>query len=520
MPDGTGAPGTYQPGCLLYVRPSESGSGQIEQPAYFRDLNLDQVEAALFEGRADYGLEPLFRQTLLSEDEMRHRHAVFRDLEDAELAQALREFAVSLSAIRGDLARIEPQRHRWQRARLWLDAAQAYCDGITRLRQALGERALGSTGLTLFRGYLGDYVESARFQTLASDARNSCRALAEVRYLVKLKGLHVSVRRYAGEPDYGETVTKTFARFQRGHDKEYRAEFQTRTSLNQVEERILDRVAMLFPDAFAALDRFSRNHPDPLDRNILAFEREIQFYLAYLDYLAPLRNLGLAFCYPDVDASAGITEAQNVFDLALAKKLGDGKRLPVLNDFALTGSERVLVITGPNQGGKTTLARTFGQVHHLTMLGVPVPGTEVRLRGASRILTCFAGDEDALGGRGKLESDIRTIVELVARADSKSVFIINELFSSTTLADARSLGKAVLERLIAAGATGVYVTFVDELASLGKATVSMVSQVADHDPTLRTYKVIRAPARGLAYAVELAEKFGLSYEQLRRRIVP
>ena len=236
--------------------------------------------------------------------------------------------------------------------------------------------------------------------------------------------------------------------------------------------------------------------------------------------MAPLRNLGLAFCYPDVDASAGITEAQNVFDLALAKKLGDGKRLPVLNDFALTGSERVLVITGPNQGGKTTLARTFGQVHHLTMLGVPVPGTEVRLRGASRILTCFAGDEDALGGRGKLESDIRTIVELVARADSKSVFIINELFSSTTLADARSLGKAVLERLIAAGATGVYVTFVDELASLGKATVSMVSQVADHDPTLRTYKVIRAPARGLAYAVELAEKFGLSYEQLRRRIVP
>jgi DNA mismatch repair protein MutS len=64
----------------------------------------------------------------------------------------------------------------------------------------------------------------------------------------------------------------------------------------------------------------------------------------------------------------------------------------------------------------------------------------------------------------------------------------------------------------------VYVTFVDELASLDDATVSMVSLVTPENPALRTYKVVRKPADGLAYAAAIANKYGLSYRSLRRRI--
>jgi len=509
------SPDAYQAGSLLFADSTGSGEGQIDQPAYFHDLNLDQVERGLLEGRAGYGLEPFFRQTLISKEQIAHRHAVFRDLEDDDLAQALRQFATSLSGIRQAFAAIDGQHHRWHRARLCLDVAQVYCDSIVDLRQALDRITLKSRGLIEFRTHLENYAESPGFQTLAAEARESTDALAEVRYLVRIKGLHVSVRRYEGEPDYGETVTSTFSRFQDGPTNDHRVEFRARAALNQVEERILDRVALLFPDTFSALDRFWRQHSNPLDQSILTFEREMQFYLAYIDYVMPLREAGLSFCYPQIDDAAGITEAKDVFDIALA-----AKQPVVRNDFRLAGSERVLVITGPNQGGKTTMARTFGQLHHLAMLGLPIPGTEACLRPVASILTFFAGDEDEASGRGKLESDIDAILELVAQADTRSVFVINELFSSTTLADARTLGRAVLERLIESGSSGVYVTFVDELASLGAATVSMVSQVAEDDPTIRTFKVVRAPARGLAYAIAIAEKFGLTYEQLRRRIVP
>jgi DNA mismatch repair protein MutS len=98
------------------------------------------------------------------------------------------------------------------------------------------------------------------------------------------------------------------------------------------------------------------------------------------------------------------------------------------------------------------------------------------------------------------------------------VIVLNESFASTTLRDALALGTAVMRQLLQLGCLGVYVTFVDELASLDDATVSMVSLVAPDNPVLRTYKVVRKPADGLAYAAAIAGKYGLSYESLRRRI--
>ena len=62
----------------------------------------------------------------------------------------------------------------------------------------------------------------------------------------------------------------------------------------------MDRVAKLYPEIFTRLaDYCWRNNSTYLDETIDRFDREVQFYVAYLDYLAPLRRAGLSFCYPD-----------------------------------------------------------------------------------------------------------------------------------------------------------------------------------------------------------------------------
>jgi DNA mismatch repair ATPase MutS len=206
--------------------------------------------------------------------------------------------------------------------------------------------------------------------------------------------------------------------------------------------------------------------------------------------------------------------------LALARKLVAARKPVVTNDFAMDDPERIFVITGPNQGGKTTFARTFGQLHHLASVGAPVPGSAARLFLPNGIFTHFEKEENLAAMTGKLEDDLIRIGQILRAATPASIVILNETFASTTVDDARFLGTKLLTKLMQLGALGVYVTFVDELASLGEQIVSMMSTIVPSNPAERTYQVVRKPADGLAYALAIAEKYDVTYERLHERLAP
>jgi DNA mismatch repair protein MutS len=504
---------------ILFVRQEDGDDvDALDQPPSFPDLNLDQLLRALVAGREDYRLEPFFYAPLPDVGAVRYRQDVFRDLEREPVAAAIRDFARRMAVVRTRRSQAERLRYRYERRRWFLDSAREYAAAVDALSLELRGLELRSRGLLSLRTFLTAYTAGAAFGALAAETDEMHARLRAVRYAVEIRGRRVRVLRDEGEDDYRADVEETFARFQQDAGQDYRVALRDWPELNHVEAQILELVARLHPDVFAALDEYCERNRDYLDRKVARFDREVQFYVAYLEQVERLRAGGLVCSYPRFAEGSETTWARGAFDVALARELGQRGGLVVRNDFELQPPEQVIVVTGPNQGGKTTFARMFGQLHHLAALGCPVPAESAVLPLADRVLAHFEREEDILTLRGKLEDELTRLHELLEAATAASVLVVNESFSSTTLADGRLLGREILELIVERGARCVYVTFVDELASLNERTVSMVGTVDPDDPARRTFRIVRKPADGLAYASAIAEKYGLSYDSLRRRI--
>ena len=504
---------------ILFEAPANGAAAVLEHqpPAFFTDLNFDQVIRAITAGRDEYDLAPFFYTRLGSTQAIGYRHEVMKDLQGPGLLDSIGAFARQLRAMREHLAQAAKLHYRLQRQSWFLDAVVIYCDAVTALVRDLTQ-ASRSRGFRALRDYLAGYAASGAFVALRAETAELKERLAGIRYCLHIRDSRIKVTRYDGEADYSADVAATFRRFKQGAVQSYLLRFHSPPDMDHVEAGILDLVAQLYPDVFAALNDYCDRHRGYLDRTVAAFDREVQFYVAYLEFVAPLERAGLAFCYPQVSAQSKDVTGREVFDVALAGKLV-GEQSPVVgNDFDLTGRERILVVSGPNQGGKTTFARTFGQLHFLASIGVPVPGRQARLFLFDRMFTHFERGENLQDLRGKLEDDLTRMHEILGQATARSIVIMNEILTSTTLQDAVLLGTRVLEQIVGLDLLCVCVTFVDELASLGATTVSMVSTVVPENPAERTYKIVRKPADGLAYAAAIAEKYGLTYAAIRERI--
>jgi DNA mismatch repair protein MutS len=489
--------------------------GSAREPDYFHDLNLDQFVAGMCGRHPWAGLQPLFWQPLPSADHVRYRQETMRECARPELRAALRDFVDGIRAVRVEQDLQAQVRSALQKQRCLLDAAVRYCGTLASLSKNLDGAAVESEALRGLASFVSGYVEGTAFAQLSADADRAHEAIVHVTYLVHVRANRIHVRRPEEEPDLGRQVADLFARFREDDQPLATASYRGTGGFSHIDAAVLDKVAEVFTEEFSLVAAFAERHAEFIDVTIARVARESAFVIAWQDLEAELGSRNLPLSLPDVVEEPTVICSRS-YDLALATGARDLQVVP--NDLAVTENARVVVVTGPNQGGKTTFARMFGQLHHLAAIGCPVPAAQARVRLTDRVFVLFERREDPGTQRGKLKDDLVRMRDIVDHATPQSTVVLNEVFSSTATHDAELLASRMLDVILDRDCLAVVVTFLDELASYSPRVVSMVAEVDFQDPSRRTFNINVRPADGRAYAAAIATKYRLGRVDVADRV--
>lgn len=416
---------------VLFNEPNNlSYRENIDAPEFFADLNLDQVIDIIIARKDEYNLRPFYYSPLSEVDAILYRQEVFQDLEDNTLAARIKSFAEKMELVRRYINLANKLYYKYHQEGWFLEAVIVYCDAVSSLAKDLKRCSIKSRGLSDFREYLRNYATSASFAALKLESKQVKEKLEAIQYSIIIKGNWVRVRKYEAEIDYSVEVERTFEKFKQGEVKNYKVDRPVPSGMNHVEAQILHCVARLYPEIFEELVSFVQKYNNFFDEIIRDFDRQIQFYISYLDFIGNIKELKeLEFCYPEVTMQEKRVFANETFDIALANKNLYNQSPVICNDFFLEGKERIIIISGPNQGGKTTFARMFSQLHYLACLGCPIPGASAQLFLYDRLFTHFEREEDIKNLRGKLKDDLVRIHNILDQATPNSIIIMNEIFT-------------------------------------------------------------------------------------------
>jgi DNA mismatch repair ATPase MutS len=193
----------------------------------------------------------------------------------------------------------------------------------------------------------------------------------------------------------------------------------------------------------------------------------------------------------------------------------------VKNDLDFDAEHRLYILTGANRGGKTTITQAVGAAFLMAQGGIYVPADSFTFDTADGIYTHFPADENKTMDLGRLGEESKRFRDLFMAAGPRSLILLNESFSTTSFEEGFYIARDAVRAMQKLGCRLIYNTHMHKLAEeidvLNREAGGengIASLVAETEDGTRSYRVRVAPPQGLSYARDIAEKYGVTYEQL------
>ena len=495
--------------CLLY--PAGKMPAASPFPAQtIEDLQLGRLAKAM--SPSDYyRLTPEELCALFTGDEevLRHRQAVFRDvLRFPELESAMEKLLDSLDGweSRGGSRRGGADAFAVGFSLdefTWLDG---YLKKIDAAWRDFDRIPVESAGFRALQGLLNELRNSKRYQDAASDFKELCpgfSAPARMRLGYNLDNeLKPSrLKLLAMEPPEEGTKSKSA---------------QKRKMM--LTQRAVETDAMLLQRVSAQASQDINTFVIRETAALRGLRKELIVCLAARKLTRRWEEAGLPACFPELRPPEETAfRAKGLFDPLL---LISDKELVVSNDAELRQGGELLILTGANQGGKTVFLLSMGLGQWLAQLGFPVPAAEAAVSPAENILTIFAPNGQRYGRKGLLAEEAGRIASAMENLTAGSMVLFNEPLTSTGPEETKAISAEVIAVCMAAGARGVWVTHVYELAShrasleealpwgsrLGSLRI-VLEEVGGE--TRFTYRVERGEPKGYSHAEDALRRGGI-----------
>jgi hypothetical protein len=443
-----------------------------------------------------------------------YRHEVMRSLENPAVLDAFAEFCRSMERSAQLLECGKKVHHAAQREKFIVDGASLYGNAIRKLLTDASKLNIQSEGLSGFLGTLRAYASESGYMELEARTWSGKSAMERIHYRLSVCDGQVLLGFDPKDKDLVREIAEDFGHATGSkaiHDDEApTVRLFGQLELCPLEALVMDALKHRCAREFQALHEAAELADAVPEPFIARFVREMRWYFRFLDFMKRMRARGCPFAYPTISTDGSI-RLDGAYDLALA--LREEGVIP--NDLSLTAEERGVIITGANQAGKTTFLRSVGQIAVLTALGLPVPCVRANLPLYQSIFSHFSEAEDSSTDHGKLKEELLRLKPALLSVDRDSLVLLNELFSSTTAQDAMDMADHTLSMFVDAGARVLCVTHISGLES-GK----LVNMTAQIDPVnhQRLYRIVRAPAETNAYADEIAQKYSLTYREIKERV--
>lgn len=241
-------------------------------------------------------------------------------------------------------------------------------------------------------------------------------------------------------------------------------------------------------------------------------------FLAYIDYLRALTQFSEQFkCsipqlvkYPCID---WVQARHPLLEQNLAKH---GARIVPL-DITLREKQRILIISGPNAGGKSVCLKTIGLLQYMLQCGMPVPADERTKAGVFEDLFMDIGDEQSLeNDLSTYSSHLLNMKEMMRHATRRSLLLIDEFGGGTEPQIGGALAEGILNRFVQNQNFGVITTHFQNLKHYAEKNASVVNGAMLYDRAhMQPLFLLQVGNPGSSFAIEIARKIGIPEEVIQ-----